>query len=323
MLNQCFTYALFLAVVFATGCNQGTSEQAEAISFEEDKPQSQPDLRSTDTFRVERSIISVENYDSTWRKTWLDTSMDTAFDDSLNKYFLPDQIIHLKQAKAAFAQINTEEEMAIFYRFTLQEVCNMFRMQVGPPETLEMGDTSPKFKWAWFTDYFPLVYGDVHCLDCIFSPMNDIALLVPVAARTPGKEDDLFLDALIFGNGSSRFSCSRNILYSSALWETTHCCMCTSSVMGDGRRLTLLKKIEAASAAGKLFKAELDEMAMQLSQLHASHYLYSKDSVLSEISQIIERPIWTEQKRFEMIRELKKIEKESQFNCAIPDACNW
>jgi hypothetical protein len=252
-----------------------------------------------------------------------DVSADTLWDDSLKKYFPTDQIARIKLAKAEYEHISSAVELVSFYRFTIPEICEVFGVQVRELTPSDMGDISPKTTWAWFTSYFPLVYGDVLCFDCVFSPMNEIVPLIKLAARTPEPEDDLFFDLAIAAYGGSGYACWDPFFQAQGWVATNECDICEASLLGDGKRMILIEKLKNAGPAHSLFAGEIDRISEKIFAIYQPHYLYSKEKVLAEIETILSSPLLTPAEKNQIREQVKDIETKSQFNCSSHSSCQW
>jgi hypothetical protein len=252
-----------------------------------------------------------------------DSVVDPVYEDSLSKYFTPDQIVILKKAKIQFDNIKSVADMAAYYPSTLITVSDIVNTQIReitPTET--SGDDSPDASWKWFGEYYPGFYGSVDCSECEYDIKTTFDVLAGKAKETPGLEDDMFLDLcdVVYGGG---YSLTGSITNSEGWYQLVGCDFCAASMLGNGKRLEILGRIQEAAAAKAYFGAEMDRFQEAATSESFDKFFLMKKDIISELNAMLKSKILTPEQKTSLDELRTKVMKgEVEVECGTKD-CKW
>jgi len=252
-----------------------------------------------------------------------DGDADPVFEDSLSKYFTPDQIVILKKAREQFNGIKTVQQMANYYPSTLLVVTEIVNKQIGeitPTET--SGDDSPDASWKWFGDYYPGFYGSVDCSECEYDIKTTFGPLKEKAQQTPGNEDDMFFDLceVAYGGSSSLIASISN---SEGWYQLVGCDFCAASLLGNGKRLEILGRLEEASGARQYFGELMDDFQEAATSESYDKFFGMKKDILNELNTMLTSKILTAEQKARLTELRQKVQSGAvEVECGTKD-CKW
>jgi hypothetical protein len=272
---------------------------------------------------------------------------NAAWEDSLKKYFEPEQIVKIKQARKQFDEIKTAADLAAFYFVTLDTVKTMVNEQISFAQYTMMPRRSEyeyenmlgiDERWSWFHDYFPSIKCALLCGLCPYHAHTDLLPLMEKAKHTPEKEDDLFFELAMVTYRSEN---SKGVVYdglgeygeglngsgdSLGQWGVTLSCdRCMASTLGGGYYYRIVQSVEKAASARKLFGVAIDRyLTFTLSVIYNLHFYHPKVKVLSEIDKILASPVLKQEQKKQLRADRERIntETEIKFGCGTIK-CEW
>ena len=236
----------------------------------------------------------------------------TSYEDSLLRYFTPEQVPVVKQARAEFNQLKTSAEMAHYYFTTLPVILDILykQIQVSDPNVYS-GDDAPSKHWQWFESYYPTVYFSVNCSECSYEPYAAISRIAEKADSTMGKDDEAFFALAFLGEQDS--------------YKLVDCDFCAASTLGEGRNSEMLKLIEQTGTAQTLFSNKIREYRAEALSVNSDFYYYDKKKVLAEVDLMLKSKILTAEERATLkeFRDSVAADKAGQFGCGTTTGCDW
>jgi hypothetical protein len=328
-LMRVFSLSIFLIAIFVVSCSPTkTDEQASA-----DTLQTAPDTmampQDPEVSDDGEPIVGEQQEEPIKPSAILEaiaideSDNDPVYEDSLSKYFTPEQIIILKKAKKQFKYIKTVQQMADYYPSTLVTVTEIVNKQIHEITPTEYsGDDSPDTSWKWFGDYYPGFFGSVDCSECDYDLKTTFEPLLGKAKETEALEDDMFLElaGVVYGGSASLTS---SITNSQGWYELVGCDFCAASLLGNGKRLEIVGRIEQAASARPYFGKQMDEFQEAATSESFDKFFGIKKDILYELNMMLKNKILTpEQKtRLDDLRQ-KVVKGEVEVECGSK-ACNW
>lgn len=236
----------------------------------------------------------------------------TSYEDSLLKYFTPEQVPVVKQARAEFNQLKTSAEMAHYYFTTLPVILDMLykQIQVSDPDVYS-GDDAPSKHWQWFETYYPTVYFSVNCSECSYDPYAAISRMAEKADSTAGTDDEAFFALASLGEQDS--------------YRLIDCHFCAASTLGDGRNNEMLRLVEQTGTAQTLFSNKISEYRAEALSVSSDFYYYDRKKVLAEVDLMLKSKILTAEERAALkeFRDSVAADNAGQFGCGTTTGCDW
>lgn len=316
-----FGATCILAIIFLVRCTPAKTEEQNS-----DSTQVQSDSLPVTVDSLVQDPPAVNTTSSLDTISIADVPPDSLYsDDSLSRYFTPEQIVTLKQARKQFKNIRSAADVAGYFPATLKTVSDILNTQINkitPTET--SGDDSPNATWEWFPNYFPGIYGSVDCSECSYEAHIDLSPLVQKVSATPEKEDDLFFDLTQSVYGGTP-TIDGSIENSGGYYELVGCDFCAASLLGSGKRVEILQKLALAASARPLFGAQMDRYLEVALGVQEDRFYYPKKDVLTELDKMMRSVVITDAQRASLSEFRKRLASgggDYQFGCGTAD-CKW
>lgn len=199
----------------------------------------------------------------------------------LEKVFGNKLVFEIEQYQKDFAAVKTDKDFVLMYRNAkkLQE-----KLNVQLESAYEMHNVSDFPDLFWIDDAIPALNAELIAEGTIYSLLFDYKILQKAALNTTSELDDEFVKLLIAKNGGE-------FEYFFAVWFLQTWDYGGYSLLGQGKHVAMLNRMQKLADKTTLFNVEIKEMKTELLNDITNHKEYGEKSekIIEEINTIINK----------------------------------